>query len=254
MGIATNADGQFIIADDLDKSVKVFDSSGKFVLQFHPESNYTKTGLRVFDVATDVNNSNIYVLVWLGRYGAEREVKVFSHTADLLHKFPVRGEVLDRLAVTNNKVLVLTGWKTVHVYEHEGRYVRSFPVVGEILKFERYRITAGPDGQIMTLDGSCVFIFTEDGEQQRKFNINTKEDEYRCIAWHPSGEFVVVAGRERVTKHSCVAIYTKDGEFVRRIVETKENIVHMAGITVSMEGHIAVAIPDFFPGGKVIVL
>ena len=255
-GIATNADGQFIIADNSDKSVKVFDSSGKFVLQFHPKRNDTEKGLDVFDVATDVNNSNIHVLIWPGRYAAEREVHVFSHTADLLHKFLVRGEGWgrSRLAVTNNKVVGLRNG-TVHVYEHEGRYVRSF---GEGILQDAAGITAGPDGQIMTLNGSCVFIFTDDGKQQRKFNINTKEDEYRRIALHPSGEFVVVAGFEGRTKHLCVAIYTKYGEFVRRIVVTEEKLFDIAGITVSMEGHIAVAFRDFSPNddrnGKVIVL
>ena len=253
-GFATNADGQFIIADYLDNSVKVFDSSGRFVLQFHPERNDTETGLRV---ATDMNNSNIFVLGLPRRYGAEREVKVFSQTADLLHKFPVSGRDSGRLAVTNNRVLVLTD-KTVHVYEHQGRYVRSF---GEGVLKNVCDITAGPDGQVMLLDkdDSCVFIFTEDGEQQRKFIINTKEDEYWRIACHPSGEFVVVAGYqwERRTKHLCVAIYTKDGEFVRRIVVTEEKNEYAAipGFTVSMEGHIAVAV--FYTNnrnGKVIVL
>ena len=256
VGIATNADGQYIVADNSDKSVKVFDSSGKIVLQFYPERNDTGMGLHVFDVATDVNSSNIFVLVGLGRYGAEREVQVFSQTADLPHKFPVRGGGWDRLAVTNNKVLVLslalTYW-TVDVCEHEGRYVHSFG--GGILK-DADDITAGLDGQIMTLDGSCVFISTEDGEQQREFNINTKEDKYWCIAWHPSGEFVVVAGWERGTEHPCVAIYTKDGEFVRRIVVTEEKNFVITGITVSMEGHIAVAVNMVTDdrNGKVIVL
>ena len=256
MGTATNADGQFIIADNSDESVKVFDSSGKFVLQFHPKDNDTETVFGVLDVASDVN-SNIYLLVGVGRLGAEREVQVFSHTADLLHKFPVRGWGWDRLAVTNNKVLVLTlvltERTTVHVYEHEGRHVRSFGK--EILKYA-CDITASPDGQVMILDryGSCVFMFTEDGEQQRKFNINTKEDEYWCIACHPSGEFVVIAGQERATEHLCVAIYTKDGESVRRTVVPEENIFFTAGITVSMEGHIAVAVRRVSRNGKVIVL
>ena len=252
-GIATNADGQFIIADNSDENVKVFDTSGKFVLQFHPKRNDTETVLAVFDVATDMNNSNIFVLVRLGWYEAEWEVKVFSQTADLLHKFPVRGEGWGRLAVTNNKVLVLTR-ETVHVYEHEGRYVRSF---GEGISKYADDITAGPDGQIMTLNGYSVFIFTEDGKQQRKFNINTKEDEYWLrIACHPSGEFVVVAGWERGTEHPCVAIYTKDGEFVRKIVVTEENdYFFITGITVSMEGHIAVVVTDFYKiKCKVIVL
>ena len=238
-GIATNADGQFIIAEYLDESVKVFDSSGKFVFQIHLERKGTETNLNVCDVATDVN-SNIYVLVG-------REVQVFSHTADLLHKFPVRGG-WGRLAVTNNKVLVLTG-TTVDVYEHEGRYVRSF---GEGILKNACDITAGPDGQVMIADRyeSCVFIFTEDGEQQQKFNINT-EDVYWCIACHPSGENVVVTGQERATKHLCAAIYTKDGECVRRI-KLNERVVDFGieVMTVSMEGHIAVAGRD----GKVTVL
>ena len=256
MGTATNADGQFIIADNSDESVKVFDISGKFVLQFYPKDNDTETVFGVLDVASDVN-SNIYLLVGVGRLGAEREVQVFSHTADLLHKFPVRGWGWDRLAVTNNKVLVLTSVlterTTVHVYEHEGRYVRSFGK--EILKYA-CDITASPDSQVMILDkyGSCVFMFTEDGEQQRKFNINTKEDEYWCIACHPSGEFVVIAGTERGTEHLCVAIYTKDGESVRRTVVPEENIFFTAGITVSMEDHIAVAVRCVSRNGKVIVL
>ena len=252
LGIATNTEGQFIIAEDSDESVKVFESRGKFVLQFHPESNDTKTHLIfVVDVATDVN-CIIYVLVGL-RLGAEREVQVFSHTADLLHKFPVRGGRWGRLAVTNNRVLVLTV-ETVNVYEHEGRYVRSF---GEGILKTACDITAGPDGQVMILDRheSCVVIFTEDGEQQRKFNINTKEDDYCCISCHPSGEFVVVAGQERATEHLCVAIYTKDGECVRRI-KLNERVVYfgITGITVSMEGHIAVVVSDFSDNGKVIVL
>ena len=250
-GIATNADGQFIIAEYLDKSVKVFDSSGKFVFQFHLERKDTETNFAVFDVATDVN-SNIYVLVRPERdCNCLREVQVFSHTADLLHKFPVHWGY--RLAVTNNKVLVLTK-ETVDVYEHEGTYVRSF---GEGILKDAFDITASPDGQVMILDrdDSCVFIFTEDGEQQRKFNINNKEDQYWRIACHPSGEFAVVAGWERATDYPFVAVYTKDGKFVRRI-KLNERVVNLGirGMTVSMKGHIAVAVRDVSHNGKVIVL
>ena len=242
-GIATNADGQFIIAEYLDDSVKVFDSSGKFVFQIHLERKDTEKNLCDLDVATDVK-SNIYVLV-------ETVVQVFSHTADLLHKFPVREGRWGRLAVTNNKVVVLTE-ETVNVFEHEGRYVRSF---GEGILKDAWDITAGPDGQVMILDRyeSCVFIFTGDGEQQQRFNINT-EDVYWYIACHPSGENVVVAGRERATNYVCVVIYTKDGEYVRRIKLNERVDCGITGITVSMEGHIAVAGRDVSDNGKVIVL
>ena len=51
-GIAANADGQFIIADDGDKSLKVFDSSGNFIMSFNPQ---TEESDKQLDIATDVN-------------------------------------------------------------------------------------------------------------------------------------------------------------------------------------------------------
>ena len=51
-----------------------------------------------------------------------------------------------------------------------------------------------------------------------------------------------------------MAIYTKDGEFVRRIVVTEEKFFYITGITVSMEGHIAVVVITVDRNGKVIVL
>ena len=50
-----------------------------------------------------------------------------------------------------------------------------------------------------------------------------------------------------------MAIYTTDGEFVRRIVVTEENNFYITGITVSIEGHIAVTVKGD-RNGKVIVL
>ena len=111
----------------------------------------------------------------------------------------------------------------------------------------------------MILDGdnSCIFIFTDDGQWQCKFNINTKEDDYRHIACHPSGDYVVVTGEERRTEYLSVVIYTKDGEFVRRIELHEEEMHNVKAIAVSMEGHIAaavaVAVREFFDKGKVIV-
>ena len=252
-GIATNADGHFITADYSDRSVKVFDSNGKFIFQFSPKRD-DETALYVLDVATDVN-SNMYVLVRLRKTGFEKEVQVFSNTADLLHRFRMRGG--DRLAVTNNKVLELSftflSRRIVHVYDHKGTYIRSF---GEGIWRDARDITASPNGQVMTLanGGSCVFVFSEDGQQHCTFNINTNEDEYWRIACHPSGEHVVVAGWGRAgTNHLSVAIYTEDGEFFRKIKLNEEKIFYIRGITVSREGHIAVAV-DYSDSGKIIVL
>ena len=90
--IATNTKGQFLIADR-DKTVKVFDSNGKFGFRFNPQTDDTDTVLDIFDVATAGEDDKIYLVVGMKKPGDvvwEREVQVFNKTADLQHKFPVR--------------------------------------------------------------------------------------------------------------------------------------------------------------------
>ena len=92
-GIATNHRGQFLIADNGDKTVKVFDSNGKFDFRFNPQTDDGDTELHILDVATAGEDDRIYLLVGLEKPGAvewENEVQVFNKTADLQHKFPVR--------------------------------------------------------------------------------------------------------------------------------------------------------------------
>ena len=260
-GIATNTDGQFIIADNGDKTVKVFSSSGKFLHSFKPQTDDADTLLDDLDVATNLNNSNIYVLVRLRKPGAERwelEMHVYQNSGDRLNKFPVRRGYWDRLTVSSNKVLVLRVTYHEHkdvvdVFNHDGGYVCSF---GEgILKSAR-DITTVPDGSVMVIDEDdfCVHVFTEDGTQLNKFNINTKGDFCR-VASHPAGEHVVIACIEPGTYRPRVDIYTKDGKFVRAIALDEERILGLARITVTMEGHIAaVVVEDQHDNGKVIVI
>ena len=123
--ITTNTHGLFIIADDGDKTLKVFDSNGHFKHLFNPQTDDADTELHILDVATDVE-SNTVLLVGLEKPGAEgykREVQVYN-TADRLYKFPVRGG--RRLTVSGSKVLVLHDFKVVYVYEQHGKVVCSF--------------------------------------------------------------------------------------------------------------------------------
>ena len=284
--IATNTDRQFIIADDWDQTVKVFSSSGKFLHSFKTQTDDADTKLDVLDVTTNLNNSNIYVLVELqkpGAEGCELEMHVYQNSGDrlnefhLIHheessdvrnirsalfsfvrldKFPVMRGYWGRLTVSSNKVLVLgltdEGKHVVDVFNHDGGYVCSF---GEgILKRAR-DITTVPDGSVMVLDrgDSCVHVFTEDGTQLNKFNINTKGDVY-TMASHPAGEHVVIACEERGTDRPRVDICTKDGEFVRAIALDEERSPGLGRITVTMEGHIAVPVRDEDGNWKVIVI
>ena len=259
-GIATNTTGQFLIADVGDKTVKVFDSNGKFAFSFNPQTDDADTQLLIFDVATAGEDSKIYVLVRLKKPGAEEwesEVQVFKKTADLHHKFPVRSVEWDhRLTVSSGKqrgkilllVELLTG-AVVDVHEPSGEFVCSF---GEgVFKFAT-DIIATCDGRVMILNlrDDSLYIFDVEGHQLGKFNIKYEGDLYYRISCHPASDHVVLAGLERETDRLTLAIYTVNGEFVRRIQLNEEGSVN--GITVNVEGHIAVAfqIQDKHGNGK----
>ena len=260
LGIATNHRGQFLIADNVDDTVKVFDGNGKFDFRFNPQTDDADTKLDILDVATAGEDDRIYLLVRLKKPGAwkwESEVQVFNKTGDLQHKFPVRsGDWGDRLTVSSGKqrgkILLLTGdllaRDLVDVHEPSGEFVCSFG--GGVFK-NATDITATCDGRVMIVDwgDDSLYIFDVEGHQLGKFNIKHERDVYYCIACHPaSADHVVLAGYERETRRLTLAIYTVNGEFVRRI-QLDEKVGFLDGITVTVQGHIAVACY-----GKVIVV
>ena len=248
-GIATNHRGQFLIADNGDKTVKVFDSNGKFDFRFNPQTDDADTKLDILDVATAGEDDRICVLVDLTKPGAEeweREVQVFNQTADLLLKFPVRSgdwNYWGRLTVTSSgkkrgKILLLTD-HVVDVYEEpSGEFVCSFG--GGVFKDAR-DITATCDGRVMIVDrdDASLYIFDVEGHQLGKFNIKYERHYYYLIACQPASDHVVLAGFEQGTGRPTLAIYTVNGECVRRIQLDEKGPAH--GITVTVDGHIAVA-------------
>ena len=238
-GITTNHRGQFLIADL--KTVKVFDSNGKFDFRFNPQTDDADT-LHIWDVATAGEDDKIHILLQLKKR-MENEVQVFNKTADPQHKFPVMIWIWGwvRLTVSSGKqrgkILLLAG--DVHVYEPSGEFVCS---VGGVLKGAS-DITATCDGRVMIMDqhDDSLYIFNVEGHQLGKFNIKHERDDYYRIACQPaSADHVVLAGYEGKTRRLTLAIYTVNGEFVRRI-QLDEKVDFVSGITVAVEGHIAVA-------------
>ena len=251
--IATNSSGQFIVADKDDRNVKVFDSRGKFVKHCLPTDD-VNTKLDICDVATDMND-NIYVLARLKKPGAEESYFVykFSKTAELHHKFLLRGEDWYRLSVSDGgKVLLLRYWGEVYEYEADGQFVRSF---GEGILEHAFDITAANDGRVMVMDigDSCVHIFSEDGDYHNKFKLQ-RDYLLPRIAFHRASEHVVVAGTERNNNLLHVGIYTKDGEFVRSTQIHEEGVEYVTGITMTTEGRIAVVTRYYNDNRKVLVL
>ena len=257
--ISLNAKQQFLmVAVDPDLqtyTVEVFDSNGKFVFNFKPKSEDADATVIIWSVATSDMDDSIYLLVNVelkGNKNEKSEVQVFNKAAELQHKFPVRMVWLwrNRLRVTRNKVLMLSD-NVVDVHELSGEFVCRF---GEELRMHALDITATCDGRIMIVDpqDSCVHLFTEEGQQLAKFNISIHSPfaDY-FIAHHPVGDHVVVAYKRR--DHLELALYTVKGELVRRI-QLDEGVWSVHGITVSMEGHIAVAFVRKMNGEVVVVV
>ena len=121
-------------------------------------------------------------------------------------------------------------------------------------------ITATCDGRVMIVDwgDDSLYIFDVEGHQLGKFNIKHERDDYRRIACHPASDHVVLAGHERETRRLTLAIYTVNGEFVRRIQLGEKVLYNVRGITVTVQGRIAVALQAITDEatlqGKVIVV
>ena len=238
-GIATNSSGQFIVGDI--NEVKVFDPTGQFIQHFSPHNADVKTKLDILDVATD-NKDNIYVLVECKKKTGSEELfvyEIFSNTAVLRQKFPVREEYWVRgLTVTNSQVPVLKG-SSVSVYDTDGQFVHS---LGEGTLKDPRDITAANDGRVMVVgrDDSCVRIFSEDGVHLNQFKLRGSY-RYPRIAFHFLSEHVVIAGKKEEPV-VVVEIFTKDGDFVRSTQIHDKRTGFISGMTVTRDGQIALLV------------
>ena len=274
--IATSAHGHFLIVDEWN-TVKVFDNKGNFYFSFFPEKhNFMIIHISKF-VIIDISTAHadmdwkIYLLVELHEPSSAPwwEVQVFNNTANLLHTVFVngRGPQWPRLTVTSSKLLLLKAEGVdryvVDVHELSGEFGDRF---GEGVLTWPTDITATCDGRVLIVDQPsrdhfCVYVFTVEGRQLAKFNIDIEGCYYTVIACHPTGEHVVVAGfASGARAHPLtLAIYTADGEYVQKIQLDEEvgfNGLRPAlfGVSVTMEGHIALSFQDKHTNPKVIVV
>jgi len=247
--IATNTLGEFLVVDGAGDAIKVFDSSGEFIYKINPQVDHTVTDHHICDVSTDVNN-NAYLLVCLRESGTDIcEVQVFTKTG-MCNRFPVRDDSA-RLTVSHDRVFVAK-WNVIAVYELNGMRAGSFQVG---INGRVRDIAAGSDGQIFVLvceanGKNIAHVFTEDGQQQNKFRVDSKEDDYSGLASYPSGESIVLSGVERKTRRLKVAMHRKDGVFNRSVTIGKgrleANLISLLGIPIAVtnDGSVAISFSD----------
>ena len=249
--IATKTHGEFLVVDGDNETIKVFDSSGEFIYMINPQVDYI---VIIYSVATDVKN-NTYLLVWLGESGTPRcEVQVFTKT-EMCNKFPV-SDYSRRLSVSHERVFVVSKSDVIDVYELNGIPVGSF---GEGTLSKVRDIAAGFDGQIFVVnDENIAYVFTEDGHQEGKFRVGSKEDNYCCLASFKSGEQIVFFGFEPKTRRIILTMYRKDGVFNRSVtlgerLSKDEEWYPAYGIAVTNDSSVAISFSDQEDQRKVIV-
>ena len=265
LGIATNSSGQYIVADNIS-TIKVYDSSGKFLQCFSlpPLIDDSRKELSIeFGVrlTTDMND-NIYVLVQeiSGEY--PYWIFKFNKTADHHHKFRVRTmdhkfERCELSVSDSGTVMVLRGnWSEAHivdVYETDGQFVCSF---GEQILTNPCDITTVSDGRVMVVQGdpSRVHIFSEQGDHLNTFDLQISMA-FSKIAFQRASQHVVVVGDKDYNSDILhIEIYTKDGEFVRSTPVNMGQSYYLIGMAVTNEDRIALVTWLDGLGRKVIII
>ena len=253
--LRTNTLGQFLIAEKWEGTVHVYDNNGMFQFSFNPQTDDTKIEICIRDLVTEDVSEKIYLLI--GLYNEERwessEVQVLNKTGDLQYKFPVTRE--SRLVVSGSKLVIL-GSREADVYDQNGEFDRSFEVFKSGRDKYLFDCTATYDGRIMIThrkrdysDYHCVHVFTMEGKEIARFRSGVGLDlAFMRFSPRSAGEHVVIAGYNREDGIITVELYTVDGKLVRRVLLRNKSRFFFDGITVTMEGHIAV-----FFGGKAVV-
>ena len=248
--LATNTLGQFLITVERGKTVHVYDNNGMFQFSFNPQTDGAKTQITIADLVTEDVSEKIYLLIGMSNQERWDEVQVLNKTADLQYKFPVKYGY--RLIVSGSKLVIL-GSRRAHVYNQNGEFVRSF----EFFKIggdkEILDCTATYDGRILIThdkgdfsDYHCVHVFTMEGEEIAKFKSGLGLNLDR-IFFSPrsAGEHVVIAGSKFRDEIITVELYTVEGKLVRRILLHESGVNFLRGITVTMEGHVAVSYTSY---------
>ena len=272
--IATNTLGQFLVVDDHDECVKVFDSTGKFLHSFGlPTEDKDVPGKEknISAVATD-RDDKIYVMVnerGMMRSASTAHIYVFNKKGDFCHKLLVEAKFRAcTLKLKDNNLLVpgvfttddsftfSTFTRYVVVSKTDGTRIGHF---SEKTMHGIQDITAVADGRIMVLDrNSCVYVFADitadtgadddnddDDDDQpfcnrsvtrvlRKFAVAPKAC---AIAFHWLTGYVIIASQTPKGR-SQVLLYSKEDKLESSIDLQLEEDEEITAATVTTDGRI----------------
>lgn len=252
-GITSNTRGDFIVADSVDRNVKVFDGSGRFLHSLYPFADDLQSDdeYEVWNVTSD-GNDDLYVLALRRNefpMANWSEVRVFNKDGHRKRKFALReGFRGSSIAVDDNSRVFVTGGAlsgchndAIEVYSTGGVFMHGFG--NEHLK-NAQDITIVNENRVVVLDGEkypLALVFSTEGQLLEQFTVqgSTADDSGVAVTFHKASKTVLVASLQSETGIQ-VYMYSEDGQFVRRIRFKTKGCRFITGITTNVKGRIAV--------------
>ena len=200
--VTTDHHGHFIVADNGDRCIKVFDDTGKFVRSFSALPRH-QVDEEICSVVTDCEDK-IFVLTKIDKY--HHKVDLFDKDGKLLKRFPLEEGLVCCSPVINdsNELFVMienqkndSKQSTIYAYKSDGKPIihKGF---GQDILMEPTDMTVANGGLLMVLNrNGHVVTFDKDGKHlpERDF-YHEGDSPAKALAFHSKSEHVVISSLE----------------------------------------------------------
>ena len=252
--VTTDHHGHFIVADNGDRCIKVFNDTGKFVRSFSPLPRH-QVDEEICSVVTD-REDKIFVLTKIDKY--HHKVDLFDKDGKLLKRFPLEEGLVCCSPVINdsNELFVMienqkndSKQSTIYAYKSDGKPIihKGF---GQDILMEPTDMTVANGGLLMVLNrNGHVVTFDKDGKHlpERDF-YHEGDSPAKALAFHSKSEHVVISSLEPGFFVN-ISIYDKSGACVHNIHQGGEQMTKKEQrecvppkIALTKDGNIAVLV------------
>ena len=256
--VATDGHGRFIVADVTSQrgadTVKVFSRRGEFLHAFHPPERHWLRFLP-WHITTD-SEDNVFVSAELRkeftRLTELKEMYVFDKNGSLKHSFTLRNgfEGLSVSVSDTGHVIILVRSRDlkaeqVDVYESDGQFRHSFGTFRGAT-----HVSCATENRVLIPSSveNLVYVFSESGQQLHQLKLKGKTDGVgnldppsHGIAFNKETGHIVVVSMNRSTLQGQLEIYSGRNYSLARVIRLRtEKRPHLDGVTVSVDGSIAV--------------
>ena len=252
--VTTDHHGHFIVADNGDRCIKVFNDTGKFVRSFSALPRH-QVDEEICSVVTD-REDKIFVLTKIDKY--HHKVDLFDKDGKLLRRFPLEEGLVCCSPVINdsNELFVVienqknnSKQSTIYAYRSDGKPIIHRGFRQDIL-MEPTDMTVANGGLLMVLNrNGHVVTFDKDGKHlpERDF-YHEGDSPAKALAFHSKSEHVVISSLEPGFFVN-ISIYDKRRECVHNIYQGGEQMTKKEQrecvppkIALTKDGNIAVLV------------